>query len=153
MHHAFGVCRGQRFGDLLGEFQNPIHRHLRVVANDVLQILALHVGHGNETQTRNVAHVVDAQNIFVGNFAGENQFLLETLQRVGLPDCAFAHHLDRHRAIEVLVVGLVHPAHAALPQQSFNAISRSEIAPGSDDGRIHHLDRFGFTHRHGRPAA
>ena len=99
------------------------------------------------------AHVVNAQNISVGDFAGENHFLLEALQRIGLAHHAFAHHFDGHHAVEILVVGLVHPAHAALAEHRFDAISRAEIAAGSDDGRIYDLDGVGIHAGHGRAAA
>ncbi len=77
MDHAFGMRGGEGLGNLLRELQDAIHRHLGIVADDVLQVLALDEGHGNETQAADIAHVVNAQNIFVRNLAGENQFLLE----------------------------------------------------------------------------
>ncbi len=81
----------------------------------MLQVASIHIRHGNKAQRSHRTHVMNAQNVAVGNLAGENQFLFESLQRVALADHAFANHLDRYRAIEVLVVGLVntaHPAHA-----------------------------------------
>ena len=49
--------------------------------------MALHIGHGDELHAADFAHVVDAKDVFVGDLAGENEFLLESLQGIG-----FAHH-------------------------------------------------------------
>lgn len=42
--------------------------------------------------------------------------------------------------------------HAALPKESFDAVARAEIAAGGEGGRVHHADRGGVTHGHGRAA-
>ena len=153
MDDAFGMRGCERLRDLPREIQNAVHRHLGIVVDDVLQILALDEGHGDEAQAADIAHVVNAQDIFVGDLAGENQFLFEALQRVGLADGPFTHHLDGDGAVQFLVVRFVNAAHAALAEQRVNAIARTEIAPGSDDGGVHHLNGFGLPQGHGSPAA
>ena len=153
MDDAFGMRGCEGFGDLPREIQNAVHRHLGIVVDDVLQILALDEGHGNETQAADIAHIVNAQDIFVRDLAGENQFLLEALQRVGLSDGAFTHHLDGDRAVQFLVVSFVHAAHSALAEQRVNSVARTEIAPRSDDGSVHHLNGFRLAQRHGSTTA
>jgi len=44
---------------------------------NLVQVLALNVRHGNELHAVGFAQVVNAQNISVGNRAGEQQFVLE----------------------------------------------------------------------------
>ena len=153
MDHAFGVRSSQRFGDLLRKLQDALQRHLRIVANDVLQILAFDERHGNEAETADIAHVVDTQDVLMGNLAGENQLLLEALQRIRLADGSVAHDFDGYGAVQVFIVGLINSAHAALAEKSFDAVTRTEIAPRSDDGGIHHLNCFGLPQWHRSPAA
>jgi hypothetical protein len=152
MDHAFGMRCGQRLSNLPGKIQNAFQRHFGIFADNVLQVLAFDEGHGNETQARDISHVVNAQNIFVGNLAGENQFLFEAFERVGFADSAIADHFNGYGAVEVFVIGLIYAAHAALAEERFDAVPRTEIAAGSDDGGVHHLNRFGLAQWHGSPA-
>ena len=68
-------------------------------------------------------------------------------------DGSVAHDFDGYGAVEVFVVGLINASHAALAEKRFDAITRTEIAPRSDDGGIHHLNCFGIPQRHRSPAA
>ena len=150
MDHAFGVRGRQRIGDLLRKIQRAIERHLRIFFDDVLQILAIDIRHRDEAQRPDVTHVMDTENVFVGNFAGENEFLLEPLQRVALADGAFAHNFDRDGPVQFLVVGLIDAAHAALAEKAVNPIPGTEVTAGSNDGRIDRLHGDIVPHGHGR---
>ena len=72
VYDAFRVRRRQSFRNLLGKFQNALERHLRIFPDDVLQVLSLDVGHGDEPHSAHFAHIVNTQNIFMRNFTGEH---------------------------------------------------------------------------------
>jgi hypothetical protein len=137
--YAFRVRGRERIRKLLGKTQDALERHLRALLNDLVQIAALDVGHGNELDVAYFAEVVNAQDVLVGDFACEEQFLFESSECVRVGHRPGANHLERDRAFEVLVEGLVHPTHRALPQQRDDAIARAEIGARGESGGVGNL--------------
>ena len=70
---------------------------------------------------------MDPQDVFVGNLAGQQQFLFEALHRLGISHQIWADQLERNRPIELLVVCLVYRAHASLAEPRLNAVARAEL--------------------------
>ncbi len=70
---------------------------------------------------------MDPQDVFVGNLAGQQQFLFEALHRLRISHQIWADQLERNRPIELLVVCLVYRAHASLAEPRLNAVARAEL--------------------------
>ena len=70
---------------------------------------------------------------------------LKRFEGVRLPHCALADHLDCNGAVQLLVVRFIYATHAALAQESFDAVARAEITSRSNDGRVHHLHGSGIV--------
>ena len=85
MHHAFGVCRGERLGDLPRDTSRAIERQAAFAAQDRVQVLAVDVGHRDELQALDVAQVVNPEDVLVRNLRAEQQLLFEALHsgRIG----------------------------------------------------------------------
>src|SRR5580692_5117210 len=115
--------------------------------------MAFHISHGDEFRAADFSHIVDAKDVLVGDLAGENELLLESLQGVCLAHRTLANYLERHHTIEILVIRFVNAAHPALTEQRFNAVSRPKVAPGGESGGVDHHHRFGIPHRHRGTAA
>jgi len=64
---------------LSGDLKRPLEREWQFFFQQLVQVLALDEGHADELHTVDLAEVVDAQDVSVGNLAGEQQFLLEAL--------------------------------------------------------------------------
>ena len=125
VHHLFAVRRIQGRAQLAGEFEPALERHTAGVVDQVGQILALDEGHGDVLHAAEIAQVVDAQNVLVGDAAGQQQLLLEALHGLRAGQLR-AHQLERHGAVEFQVERLVDRPHAALAQQPFDAIAVGE---------------------------
>ena len=95
-------------------------------AHEAGKVGAIDESHGDELDAVPIAHVVDAQNVLVGDFAGQQQLLLEALHGLEIVGQAGAHQFERHQAVEFVVVSLIDRSHAALAQQPFNAVSDAE---------------------------
>ena len=66
---------------------------------------------------------MDPQDVFVGNLAGQQQFLFEALHRLRISHQIWADQLERNRPIELLVVCLVYRAHASVPDSAHNHVA------------------------------
>jgi len=56
----------------------------------------------------------------VRDFAGEEEFMLETLDDLRVACKVRLQNLQRDKAIEFAVIGLIDSAHAAFPEQSLD---------------------------------
>jgi hypothetical protein len=60
---------------------------------------------------------VNTKYVFVRDFAGKDQFLLEAAEGVRLSHYTLADHLNCNDTIQLLVVPFVYTAHTALAQK------------------------------------
>ena len=110
-----------------GDLQRALHRQLALGGEKLMQVLSLDIRHGDELHSGGLAQVVNAQDVLVGNFAGQQQFLLEALLHRGVQRQAGTDQLERHGSVQFLVPGLVNRAHAALSKHAVDAIAGAEI--------------------------
>ena len=139
MNDILLVRGGQRIGKLHCEIQHAFQGKLRVVFDDLVEVLAVHKRHGDELHPLEIAQVVDTQDVPVRDLTGEDELLLEAAQGVSLAHRSLAHHLDRDDPVELFVPRFVDPPHAALADHAFNVVPRTEIAARAKGRRIHHL--------------
>jgi hypothetical protein len=88
----------------------------RALSTNSVKILAFYIGHGDELRAADLAHVVDAKNVLMGDLAGEDELLFESLQRVCLAHRAVANHFEGYYTIEILVIRFVNSAHSPLAE-------------------------------------
>jgi hypothetical protein len=93
-----------------------------------VEVFTFDISHGDESGPLGFAQVVNAQNIFVGNLAGEQQFLTETLGNGGIGSQRRADKLESDHAVQVTVIGAVNCPHATFAQQAFHFIARKSTS-------------------------
>src|SRR5580704_9603125 len=103
MDDAFAVGGGEGFGKLASVVEYALKRQLGILHQDVMEVGALDKRHGDELDAADFPHVVNAEDIFMRNFAGEEEFLLETLEGVAFSHYPLADDFDGDEAVEVLV--------------------------------------------------
>ena len=121
MKNAGAVGLGQRVGDLDG----VVHRLGGAQAlrrNQFPHCLALDALHDDEVHPVAGADVVDGDDVRVVQRAGRLGFLNEALFAGGISDLVGGQDLDRHRAVQVGVVGLVNHTHAAFTELRYDPV-------------------------------
>jgi len=79
MDDTFSVGGGEGLRDLAADRDGTIERQPALAAEDAVQILAIHEGHGDELEAVDFSQVVDAENVLVRDLRPEQQLLLEPL--------------------------------------------------------------------------
>ncbi len=131
MHDA-GLVRGrQPGGDAARDDHHARHRQLAFALEDGREVLALDKRHRDVLEAVDLADVVDADDVLVGDLAGEQQLLLEPLlehpRRARVGGHFGADHLERHRHAQLFVPRLVDGAHAAGAEQLDDVIAVAEV--------------------------
>src|SRR5689334_17328948 len=75
------------------------------------------VFHADEVQVVGNAEIEDANHVLVGNLAGQNQFLLKSLQDIGISGQVGTNDLERDYPVKLTVPGFVNRTHATVTQQ------------------------------------
>ncbi len=106
----------------------PLRRmHLR-------QRLAFHERHRQVLDAVDLAEVVDADDVLVGDLARQHELaleaLLELLRRGRVRLRGRTDHLDRHRDAELVIERLIDGAHAAGAEQLQDRVARVDLLPG-----------------------
>ena len=145
MNHAGVVRRDEPGADLLRDREHAVHGHPALAANDRRQVRSLDVRHRDVRDAVDLAEVVDADDVLVGDLAREQQLALEAplgghrVARIG--GRLRPHDLDRHRDFERPVPGLIDRAHAAGAEQPDDVVARPEVVPGTEEALTGHLAR------------
>ena len=128
MDDAAFVSRGDAGAQLPGDRDRPILGKASDAAEQRRQILAVHVLHRQEAPAFEFAEVVEADDVLVRDLARGAQLVVKLgeLRRVG--GDTIGEEFQRDRLIQCEIVGAVHFAHPAAPEQ------RDESIPPADDG-------------------
>ena len=94
-----------------------------LVARELLDVGALDVLHRDVAHAAVLAVVVDAAHVAVRDLARELDLVAEALGHLAGVRELGAQHLDRHRLVELAVVGLVDHAHAALAERAQDLVA------------------------------
>ncbi len=127
------VRGGQPRRDLACDRRDPGRGQLSLRLEDRRQIVPLEVRHRDVLDAVHLSHVVDADDVPVRDFPGEQQFLLEpSLEgacglRIG--GNLRAHRLERDCDPQILVECLVDGPHAAGTEKPQDAVPASEGSP------------------------
>ena len=113
----------ERVGDLDGDVERLVERH-RAPLEPSLERLSLEALHHEEVDLPLAPHVVDGADVRVAEAGEGPRLAAEAGQEVGVGPQLRGQHLDRDRALEARVAGLVdlaHPARAQRPRRSRTA--------------------------------
>ena len=131
---AFLVGGGQAPGKLRSVLERLAHRQ-RPAPHPQPQRLAFEQLGDDVRADLVVADVVDGEDVGVLERAGGPRFLFQAPLVLGIVP-AGRQHLDRHRAVELLVVRREHAPHAAAPQLLADAVAaREHPLPGRGHDR------------------
>ncbi len=81
VQHPFIVSRGQARAKLARDFERFVRRQTADAAKQGVQVLAVHVFHGNVGQALRFADVIDAANIGMRDLARDSNLVVEALQK------------------------------------------------------------------------
>ena len=130
MNDAFIVGGFERQAKQPRDRNRAIDRQPSLGGDEVVKILAIHVGHGDELQATHISEIVYAQDVFVRYLAREQQLLLQPLHGNRISGQFGLHQLQSHLPADVAVVRFINLAHAAFTQQRLDAIAGSKLAAG-----------------------
>src|SRR6185312_16628483 len=130
MHNAFVVRSGQRLANLFSDLYSTRDRQNLLLLHDFRQVAPLDEGHGDELHPSAFAEIVDTQDMLVRDAAGQQKFLLESLQDLRVRHQVPTDDFEGDHAIELKVVSLVDAAHPSFAELAFYAIARTEIWSG-----------------------
>ena len=131
MHHARGVGRAQRRGDLHGEIERLAKRD-GTSRQALAQRLAFHELHRDELlSVRRFAECVDGADVRVIEGGGRTSLLLEAGDSGRVLGQVRGQHLEGDLPVELAVAGQPHFPHAAFAQRSDNFI-RVQLRPRTD---------------------
>ena len=124
------VRRLQPGGDLFGNRERLGHGELALPPEEVREVLTLDERHREVLDAVELAEIVDPDDVFVGDLAGQHQLALEApLDFAGGLDIVRdfrTNDLERDRDTELRVPRLIDDAHPAGAQDADDVIARAE---------------------------
>ncbi len=147
-HHVLGlevtvedaqpVGLGQSVRDLLGDGQHLGFGEMSRPPDEAFEVLAGHVLHGDEMKLPNLAQVVHAADVGVGDLAGELELVPEALDRPLVGGDLGLEELERDILLDLLVKDLVDAAHPALADllDDFVTVGEGAAALEGNSGRL-----------------
>ena len=132
------VRRGERAEHRLDHGERLRRRHRRFLADQVAQGQAGDVLHHQEERAVVVAGVEDGHHVVVGQPGGRTCLALEPAYELVVVGEPLVHHLDRHRAVQPQVDGLVDGGHPAAGDLRAHAVPAVEDAPDERVGSAVH---------------
>ena len=88
------VCGGQRPAHLLDDNDCFMGRKLGSLVEDVGEILAIDILHGDELYAFCFAQVIDTNDVAVGDLGGEDELLLESVKNRAIASQVRAYHFE-----------------------------------------------------------
>ena len=116
VHHTFGVRRFQRAADLNHDPHFLLQGEWSAVAQQRVKVAASHELHRDELDVVGFAEIENADDVLVRYLTGQDQFLFEAREDLGLIRQFRTNYFKRNHAVHFAVAGLVDSAHAALAQ-------------------------------------
>ncbi len=131
---------GQAFRHLAGDGRGPAGPDGPGPPDELLEVLALDVFHGQEVDQSGFAQVVEPADVAVGDLAGVLELVLEALDGRGVEPDLGLDDLEGHDLLQLLVEGLIDRAHAAFAQLLDDLVAAGEqgapdqVVEGGDQG-------------------
>ena len=96
------------------------------------EIFAVHVLHGDEGHAFDLADIVNAADVGMGDQAGDADLAVEALEQARIARRLLGQELERDGLAEREVGGAIDLAHAAAAQQADDAIAAAEQRAGNE---------------------
>jgi elongation factor G len=144
VHHPLGVGVLQGLGDLPDDVADALEVHRRFAPQQLLEVGAADELHGDEGGAVLVDHVVDGNDVGVGEDAGALRLADEALPALAqllvlhLPD---AEGLERHQPADEGVLGQIHHPHRTLADLVEDLIPAEPCRGRCNHGLIRRPDR------------
>src|SRR5207245_6826104 len=134
MNDPYAVRGFERTADLLHDLDRFLGGELSLLMDEGAEVLALDVLHGDELHAFGFAQVVNANYIFVGNLASEEQFLLEAVKNSLIAGKIGPDNFQGYWPTQLAVHGFVNRAHSAFAQNLQNFVSLGQNRPRLQHG-------------------
>ena len=126
MDYAAVVRRCQAGAELARRFQGLIGGQPADAQQQVGEVFAVHVFHGNERHAFDFADIVDAAHVGVRDLAGDAHFTVEALQQTGVGRGFRGQEFEGHRLAQHHIGSAIDFAHAAAAEQPDNAVAAAQ---------------------------
>ena len=123
---ALGVGGGQPGANLAGHFDGAFPGHPPGPAQEGGEGVAVDILHREEGRSVNLAKVVHAADVGMRDLARDPHFTIEPREAIGIVLERLGQELERHLDAKQQIVGAEHTAHAALADQTADAITRRD---------------------------
>ena len=150
MDHAAVVRRGEPGAQLARRFEGLVGGQAADAQQQVGQVFAVHVFHGDERHAFDFADVVDAADVGVGDLAGHAHFAVEPFQQTRVGRGFDGQEFERHRLAQHQVGGAIDLAHAAAAEQSDDAVAAAQQSAGDEAAFVHEGRRGDVRNAGGR---
>ena len=144
MDDALPVRRRERGEHLAGDLGGALRRETPLLAQRLREALAAHVLHDRVGRAVVLhAHVEHVDDVLVPHAGGRPRFALEPRDGHALVGEVVMQDLDRDRAPDGDVLGLVDRAHPAAPEDPAQAVLPADDGADEAARRGHHASRAG----------
>jgi hypothetical protein len=127
MNDLLGVGVGERVGHVLGDLEQALLGDGTVAGEQGTQGIRVEV-HGEVHEPAVEPHLVDVDDVRVGQAAGNLRFVAESALELGVARVAWLEQLHRHGGGQVMVAPGENPGEPALPEQAFEDVGSDLVA-------------------------
>jgi len=148
--HTFGVSGVERGAGLVDDVGAFFEGEAPLLLDERREVFALDELHGDELHTIGFTEVEDADDVFLSDFPGKDEFLLEALKNLFVDREFRADDFQGDQTVEFEVPSFVHGAHAAFSEHLDNFVALTEThalgeAAGGDTAGTGGSNRLGPT--------
>ena len=150
MQHALVVGGRETRAQLARDLHGFIGRQASDAPQQGVEVLAIHVLHRKERGTIRFADIVNPADVGVRNLARDAHLGVEAREHLLVLGGGLRQELERHGLAQLEIVGPVHFAHAALAEESDDAVALGEDRAGRESAFLRGVGRCGRRRvRHG----
>ena len=132
VEYAAIVGRSQTGAELPRQFERLVRWQPSNAPQKRGEILAVHVLHREEVLAVRLADVVDAAHVRMGHLARDADLVMQARQTVRAVGHVFGQELESHRLTELEILGPIHVAHAAAPEEADDPVAAGEHRAGNE---------------------
>jgi hypothetical protein len=134
VEHPAIVGGGEAGADLAGDLHGAVSREASDPPQQRAQVFPVDVLHGEERLALDLPHVVDAGDVGVAHLAGDAHLAEEAVEAPAVLGEGRGKELQRHRLVQLEVVGPVHLAHPAAADEAEDPVALQQDLPGHETG-------------------
>ena len=143
MQNAFGVGRGKSGAKVARDVERFVGRKPSDAAQQGSEVLAIDILHGEKCLSVDLAYVIYAANIGMGNAPRHSHFVTKTFDQPLIAGGFVGKKFQSYGLAERQIVCAVYLSHAAFAQQSDDAVARCDQPSGKESAFVQQI--FGGT--------